>query len=256
MAEYDNLAEYYDQEWRNLTQDIPFLVDLSKKTGGPVLELACGTGRITFPVAQEGIEIWGIDNSAEMLTIGRKKLLTYPLEIRDKVRFIEADMKDFELGKKFNLIFVPFNSFLLLSKKNEQEMCLQTVQRHLDDGGLFFIDVYSPKFEFCAEKKSPIRFLQHFYVPETKKTVLQWEYVERNMAEQIAEIDFLYEEYDRKGNLTRKTSHLTMGIIFRFELQFLLEKNGFEILEFYGNYNKEPFCDESPQIIYICRKRI
>ncbi|RKY88647.1 hypothetical protein DRQ09_02550 [candidate division KSB1 bacterium] len=255
MAEYDNLAEYYDWEWKNLIQDIPLIVELAKNAGSPVLELACGTGRVTFPVAESGIEIYGIDNSSLMLDYARKKLAQYPDDVKNNVKLIQGNMKDFCLNKRFNFIFISFNSFLLLYKKEDQEQCLNTVRKHLDDNGIFYIDVYSPRFEFCAEEKSPIRFLQHFYIPDTKKVVLQWEYVERNMAEQISEIDFLYEEYDKNGNLTRKARHLTMGIVFRFEMQFMLEKNGFEVIEFYGNYDKKRFDTKSPQMIFICKKK-
>jgi len=255
MVDYDNLAEYYDAEWKDLTQDIPLLLELAKRTGGPLLELACGSGRVTFPIAREGIEIYGLDNSATMLDFAEKKLENQPEIVKEHCHFLQADMKDFNLNRKFKFIFIPINSFLLLPKKEDQEKCLDTINNHLDDNGLFYIDVYSPRFEFCAEAKSPIRFLKHFYVPEKKRVVLLWEYVERNMAEQITEIDLLYEEYDEKGNLKRNARHLTMGIIFRYEMQFMLEKHGFEVIEFYGNYDKSPFKVDSPQMIYVCKKR-
>jgi len=254
MVDYDNLAEYYDAEWKDLVQDIAFIVKCAQNSGGPVLELACGSGRITFPIAEQGIEIHGIDNSQKMLDYAEKRLKEYPESVRKNVTFFQADMKNFKLEREFKLVLIPFNSFLLLPKKEDQEKCLRNVRDHLRDDGLFYVDIYSPRFEFCAEEKSPIRFLKHFYVPETKKVVLQWEYVERNMAEQISEIDFLYEEYDAEGNFKRKARHLTMGIIFRFEMQFMLEKNGFEIVEFYGDYNKSPFTTRSQQMIFICKK--
>ena len=75
------------------------------------------------------------------------------------------------------------------------------------------------------------------------------------MAEQLMSIDFLYEEYDKNGNLNKSARHLDMAIIFRFEMQMMLEKNGFEIVEFFGNYDKSEFTNKSPQMIYICKKK-
>ena len=99
-----------------------------------------------------------------------------------------------------------------------------------------------------------MQFLKHFYVPELNKVVIQWEYAKRDMGRQLIDIDFLYEEYDRNGNLKNKTYSLQMSIVFRYEMEYLLEKNGFTVEAVYGNYDRSPFTNTSPQIICVCGK--
>ncbi len=255
MTQYDDLAEIYDFEWINLKEDIEFVKELAVKSGGPVLELACGTGRLMFPVAEEGIEIVGLDNSRRMLDIGKVNLTRFSKEAQENCTFDYGDMSDFILNRKFPFVFIPFNSFLLLTDKKSQENCLRCVYEHMSDDGFGMVDIFSPNFSLCAKPVSDIRFLRHFAVPSQEKVVIQWEYVERDMANQVLEIDFLYEIYDKKGNVDQKTTHLSMALIFRYEMQYMLEKTGFEVIEFYGNYDKSPFSMESPQLIYTFRKK-
>jgi len=254
MSEYDNLALYYDTEWRNLTQDIPFIIEEARAAGDTVLELGCGSGRIALPLAREGFSVWGIDNSSEMLALFEKKLAGEAPEIAGRIHLSRQDMRDFSFDRRFKLILIPFNSFLLLTDRRDFDVCLQNCRNHLEDTGRFVIDIFSPNFELCAVKEPKMQFLQHFYIPELKKVVVQWEYAKRDMGKQLIDIDFLYEEYDQNGNLIQKTHSLQMSIIFRYELQYLLEKNGFTVEAVYGNYDRSPFIDTSPQIICVCKK--
>ena len=189
-----------------------------------------------------------------MLKIGREKIKTLQPEIRNKLHFMYGDMKDFNLNKKFKLIIIPFNSFLLLIKKEDQESCLRCVRNHLADDGFFVLDIYSPNFKLIAQETDEMKFLRHFYVPPIEKVVIQWEYLKRDMSNQVAYSDFLYEMYDRNGNLTRKASSLKMKIIFRYEMEHLLEKSGFKIVELYGDYEEKSYSENSRQMIFICKK--
>lgn len=254
-TEYDALAALYDYEWEELKEDIEFIGAECEKTGSPILELACGTGRITLPIAIRGHEVWGLDNSQEMLSFLKEKRRSLPAELAQRIHIVYGSMENFNFDRQFKSIILPFNSFLLLTSKQQQEQCLQSISKHLVHEGRFVVDIFSPRFELCAQEKSDIRFLKHFYYPPAQQVVIQWEYVERNMAEQVMNIDFLYEIYDSHGSMERLTRSLRMAIIFRFEMQLLLEKNGFEIEEFYGNYDRSPFTKDSPQMIFICRKR-
>ena len=256
LTDYDSLAVYYDTEWRKLTQDIQFLVEETRKSGGPVLELACGSGRVAFPLAREGLEVWGIDNSSEMLQIFEKKLELEDRDVAQRIHIGNQNMQDFRFEHTFKNIIIPFNSFLLLTDRKDFDVCLQNCRDHLDDDGKFIVDVFSPNFELCGIKEPNMRFLQHFYVKEIKKVVVQWEYAKRDMAKQLIDIDFLYEEYDSSGAVTKKTYNLKMSLIFRYEMEYLLEKNGFTVLEVYGDYDRTPFSFSSPQIICICCKKM
>lgn len=253
-TEYDDLAYVYDWEWKDLTMDLDFLINFSREINDAVLELACGTGRVMIPLAENGLEVYGIDNSEEMLKIGREKIKTLPVDVKSKLHFQYGDMSSFNLNRKFRLVLIPFNSFLLLLKKEEQESCLKCVRSHLTDDGFFVLDIYSPNFKLIAQDTNEMKFLRHFYVPPIEKVVIQWEYLKRDMAEQIAYSDFLYEMYDKHGNLSRRASSLRMKIIFRYEMEYLLEKCGFRIIDLFGDYNKTPYTEESRQMIFVCKK--
>ncbi|MFC1731891.1 class I SAM-dependent methyltransferase [candidate division KSB1 bacterium] len=254
MTEYDGLAKYYDTEWRNLKQDIEFLRDEAKKREGPVLELACGTGRIMLPLARDGHEVWGIDNSEKMLTILDRKVNDLDAELAGRLHYSAQDMRDFSFDRKFNLIIIPFNSFLLLTERSDFDICLKNCYNHLQPGGTFIVDIFSPNFELCAIKEPKIQFLQHFYDPATNKVVVQWEYAKRDMAKQLIDIDFLYEEYDRNGEVEQHTRNIKMSLIFRYEMRYLLEKSGFIVEQEFGDYDRSEIAAVSPQLIYIAKK--
>ena len=103
MAEevFDRIASFYDYEQESFVKDIPFYVDYAKKCGGEVLELACGTGRILIPIAQEGMKITGLDASDEMLNVARNKINNLDDNIKNNIQLVHGDMSKFELNKKF-----------------------------------------------------------------------------------------------------------------------------------------------------------
>jgi SAM-dependent methyltransferase len=254
MTEYDALADLYDAEWQELTTDIPFLAETARQYGGPALDLAAGTGRVTFPIAETGLEVVAMDNSASMLQRGEEALAGQDAAIRERVTFMTGDMARFQIGRQFRFICISQNSFLLLADRKDQEQCLRCIYDHLDPEGRFVVDIYSPRFDLIGQKENDIQFLRHFFLPEQQAVVMQWEYAVRNMAAQTMDIDFLYEVYDKQGQLTRRTHQLHMAIVFRYEMQYLLEKHGFVVETVYGDYDKTIFGPDSPQMIFLCKK--
>jgi ubiquinone/menaquinone biosynthesis C-methylase UbiE len=123
--------------------DIPFYVRLAKEAaarGEAVLELGCGTGRVTIPMARAGARATGLDSSAAMLEIARAKAAEAGVE----VRWVEGDMAGFELEHQYGLVAIPFRSFLHLITDEEQRGCLASVHRHLVVGGRLALNFYVP----------------------------------------------------------------------------------------------------------------
>ena len=138
-------ASLYDLDQRDITQDdIPFYLEYASKLSGSILELACGTGRVTIPLANEGYNIWGIDLSKEMLGQLKVKMENLQEEVKQRIHIIQADMTNFELGRAFTLIIIPFRSFQSLTSEEQQKACLHTINRHLSEDGHFIIDVFKP----------------------------------------------------------------------------------------------------------------
>src|SRR5262245_19324849 len=99
---YDYFPDYQDR------QDIAFFVELAQQSGGPVLELGCGTGRVLIPTARACVTIVGLDASPSMLEIAREKLLQETVEVKSRAQLVQGDMRDFDLGREFRLVTIPF----------------------------------------------------------------------------------------------------------------------------------------------------
>ena len=138
MEEYDQWASVYDAIYGEHTPDISFYDKEAKKAHGPVLELACGTGRILLPMLKAGIEAHGVDISGKMLGVLKRKASS--LDLKPSVYL--ADMRTFKLKKKFSLIIVPFRAFLHNLTIEDQLSSLKCLRRHLAPGGVLLFDFW------------------------------------------------------------------------------------------------------------------
>ena len=133
---YDQWASIYDAVYSYVRDDIPFYVKEALDSGGDVLELGCGTGRVTIPIAQAGINIVGLDFSEAMLDIARSKAEGLPGN-SGELSLQLGDMRDFDLGRQFSLIIIPFRGFLSLLSVEDEISTLREIRRHLlPDGRL------------------------------------------------------------------------------------------------------------------------
>src|SRR6516162_7312341 len=122
---YAVIADFYDYvvPYR-ARQDIDFFVDAARKSGGPVLEVGCGTGRVLIPTARAGIVVVGLDLSSGMMDICQKRLLEEPEAVRSRVRLVQGDMRNFDAGQKFKSVTIPFRPFQHLTTVEDQLSCL------------------------------------------------------------------------------------------------------------------------------------
>jgi ubiquinone/menaquinone biosynthesis C-methylase UbiE len=140
-------ANIYDGMNTNLA-DLQFYKRwLPKNKDARILELCCGTGRLTLPIAKDGYNISGVDYTSSMLEQAKVKASEGGLE----VEFIEADIRTLDLPKKYNLIFIPFNSIHHLYKNEDLFKAFNVVKNHLKEGGLFLLDCFNPNIQFIVE---------------------------------------------------------------------------------------------------------
>src|SRR3990172_922944 len=130
-----DLAELFDLDYSDFTDDLPFYENLARRSDGPILELGVGTGRVAIHLAHARFEVWGIDVSDEMLARARCKA-----DLVGRLRLLSGDMRDFELERTFDLIFAAFGTFHHLLTPEDQLACLSCIRRHLAPGGLFVCD--------------------------------------------------------------------------------------------------------------------
>ncbi len=252
MAEYVDYAEYYDFD-HSTTVDIPFYLDFARQCGSPVLELACGTGRVLVRLAEAGFQVWGVDRSESMLARCRDKVEERGLE---RVHLTLADMARFELPwKDFSLCFIAVRSFMHLFTQADQLSCLGRVFDHLRPGGLLIIDVYAPNLQRLAQDSAgPFVVRREFDLPNGHHVIRRDRFVSNDLVRQISHSEIRFEEYDRAGRLVReRTLPMDTRYTFRFELQLLLERTGFEVLDIYRDYGRNPY-DGTGEIIAVSRR--
>src|SRR5215469_9238619 len=141
-------AKYYDEAYATKEDlvDRDFYVDLAKRVGGPVLELACGTGRILLPIAREGIAIHGVDLSGAMLNVLRNNLKREPKDVRELVSVVEGDMRNFRSNRQYPLVIIPFRPLQHMYTVEDQLAALNTAAFHLEEDGVLAFDVFFPRF--------------------------------------------------------------------------------------------------------------
>ena len=158
--------------------DIEFYRDLARETGGPVLELGCGTGRVLLPIARDGIPCVGLDSAPAMLDVLRAK------EPPSTLRTVLAPMQEFDLdGERFRLIFSAFRPLQHLYTVEDQLACLACVRRHLAPGGLFAFDVFAPNLERIAQAEEPETEEARFF--EDDLEIVRYTAVRRDHANQL-----------------------------------------------------------------------
>jgi len=261
MPEFDAHADLYDALYTDYVEDIPFYVEEARRAGSPVLELACGTGRVAIPVAQAGIELVGLDSSPAMLEQFRARLPLLAAEVRDRITLHQADMCDFDLGaERFTLITCPFRAFLHLLTVEDQLASLRNVHRHLQPDGRFALNFFNPSVTVIARNLtshwSAVHPIQEYVHPDSGNTVIVHLTSQHNVVDQIIRDFRIEEEIDGNGQALRRTyKPLTVRWIYRYEFEHLLARCGLEVEALYGDFDRRPFADDLDELIWIARKR-
>ncbi len=238
-------AEFYDAEFAERTLEIPFFRKHAAQAGGPVLEVACGAGRITLPIARDGVAITGLDVSRPMLERARGKSAAEKLEIP----WIEADCRDMRFEGKFQLIFSATNAMQHLLDVDSVCAFLQAARQALAPGGQLILDVFNPAPVKLA-RASDVRYL-HKTMTAPDGSNIRVEAVSRyHRATQVFHFELEYLD----GERVIRTKRVNMRCFFPEELLALCRLNGLEVVERFGDYDDSPFGDESPKQILICKK--
>jgi SAM-dependent methyltransferase len=252
MSTYVDYAEYYDVD-HDTQIDIAFYLDYARQCGSPVLELACGTGRVLIPLAEAGFEMYGIDLSENMLARCRRKVAERGLET---AYLALADMTSYDLPRRnFALAYVPVRSFMHLHTQEGQLACLRRTYEHLRPGGVFIVDVYAPDYRLLVQEPDrPFSLRHESALPNGGRLVRSDRFMRNDRVAQVQHYEIRFQEYDRGGALVReRTLPLSTRYTFRYELQLLLERVGFEVVDVYRDYDKNSY-DGTGEIIAVARR--
>jgi len=252
------VAEFYDYvvPYRE-RGDINFFVEAAEQCGGPVLEIGCGTGRVLIPTARAGIEIVGLDASPSMLAVCREKLSREPQEVQARVRLTEGDMRQFDLGRQFRLVTIPFRPFQHLMTVEDQLACLRAVHRHLLEGGQLVLDLFNPAFPHLADEKffEELNREPPFTMPDGRKILRRHHILARDLFQQTQDVELIYRVTFPDGREERLVHRFTMRYLFRFEAEHLLARCGFAVENVYADFDKSPYGSKRPgELIFVARK--
>ncbi len=225
--------------------DLAYWHQQCTKYGSPVLELACGSGRLTVPLAEAGLDIEGLDISPPMLALAREKSDARGL----KLPWHLGDMADFTVDRKFSFIFLPNNSVAHLLGWLDLVSCLNCVERHLKSDGRFALDYFNPSLALLT-RDPVVRFpVAEFLHPETGEPVAVTETASYDAATQINRIQWHW----RYAGGRETVSELAMRVYFPQELDALLSCAGFVVEEKYGGYDLSPFTSASQKQLIVAR---
>jgi ubiquinone/menaquinone biosynthesis C-methylase UbiE len=229
---YDRIAAFYDPWSRSVREDVAFYVDQALASGGPVVELAVGTGRIAVPIAEAGVSVIGVDSSPEMLVVARAAAGSAGVSALIDLRL--GDLREPPVAERVPLVICPFRSLLHMETESEKLRALRAARRLLESNGRFVFDVFSPSRD------------------DIEETHGLW--LEREPG--------IFERADwNEGTRTLSLSVRSGDIVTTFGLHWLsapewlrlLGEAGFEVEALYGWFDLRPY-DGEEDMIFVCRK--
>jgi SAM-dependent methyltransferase len=252
---YHVAAKYYDSAYGAMRDmvDAPFYLNPAKEFGGPVLEIGCGTGRVLLPIAREGIEIHGVDNSGPMLGILKESLARENLEVRGRVALHSGDMRELRLNRKFPLVIIPFRPMQHMFTVADQLRALTSVASHVAEGGMLAFDVFYPKFEVLLLGSGEERLEAQWPSPSDPETTIR-RFYRKDAVDKIHQtysLTFIFRGY-RHGRLAfEENDTLKMSYYTYPHLQALFLLVGLEPVAEYGSFDKAPLDNSSNEMIFL-----
>lgn len=235
-------ANIYDGLNTSLT-DLEFFKGwLPKNKNSKVLELCCGTGRLTIPIAEEGYQVTGIDITKSMLDRAKEKAQKANLDIS----FIEADITKLELKEQFDAVLIPFNSIHHLYKTEDLIKVFNNVRSLLKKGGVFIFDCYNPNISYIADCERKPQVIAN-YTTEDGRDIKIEQHMKYESDSQINRIEWHYFINGKFDSI----QNLDMRMYFPQELDYYLQ-NFFTVEKKFGSFDEDDFTANSEKQIFVC----
>lgn len=245
----ENAEEYndpilYDQENESFQDDIPFLLKWADKAEGPIVDLACGTGRATIPLAEAGFEMIGVDINGNMLAEAKRKAA----ELSALVQWEEQDCTDFVLPNRSRMIFTVGNSFQHFLTNEDQDRLLNSVCKHLEPGGIF---IFGSRFPSPGELLQPSteEYWRSYVDRDTQQKVDVYTISVYDPIEQLQHYKTIRRMPDRETS-----SRITLRYTYPKEMERLLTKHGFKIVNVFQDWQETLLSEDAYQMVYVCEK--
>jgi SAM-dependent methyltransferase len=244
MELYGEGARFYDLVYSD-RYDLEFYLREARNARGPVLEVACGTGRILLKLLQEGIDVSGIDLSKDLLAILKKK--AGALGLKPDVRV--ADMRDFSLGRRFRLIVLPYHSFLHLRNDEDRRKALRNFMEHLESGGRLILHTCNPPKEDLGMSRGyhPLRS-EDIAMPDGTPGRLDW------FLDYDDELQTLHYRIVLRENNLEHTFDMDMAHLPAKDVRALLASCGYRNVRLYCGFDYGRFDEDCQEAVWIAEK--
>jgi ubiquinone/menaquinone biosynthesis C-methylase UbiE len=259
----ERAREFYAQTYDAAVSDWPGEIDFYRElateahsNGRTVLEVACGTGRVAIPLALDGVEVVGLDLSSAMLDVAREKSAGM-----SNIRWVQGDMRSFELGETFGLVIIPGHAFQNMLTAADQIACLESLERHLSPRGTLVVHLDHQNVgwlgDLTRDRGGVFETAEQFCHPKTGRQVRTsraWFY---EPSTQTAIAQTVWEEINADGEVADRweSGPIRLHCVFRFEMEHLLALTGFEVEAVYGNFFREELTDESTEMVWVAKNR-
>jgi len=248
MNDYDVIAPFYDIEHANFDEDVDLYLHYAEMQTGPLLELACGTGRLLLPLAAQGYTLLGVDYSQPMLDIARGRVQQEGLEAR--ITLAQQDIRALNLDRQFSFAFIALGSFAHLTTRKAQQQALIAIRKHVTTGGTFILDISNADIRYMENLSGQLLHLGTWQLDDgTMLTHLISP--ASSHSDHLLELTHFYDQHRQGGPMNRTVVTSYLALFERTEVELLLERAGFAVKDIYGGYDLSPFSRESPRMIII-----
>jgi 2-polyprenyl-3-methyl-5-hydroxy-6-metoxy-1,4-benzoquinol methylase len=253
LIDHDNLEDFrdpetYDVEDNGYDADRPLIEQWAQTLGGPLLDLACGTGRVAIPLAEQGYQVTGVDITPEMIGRARQKAAARGVS----VDWVVADARAFQLGKRFSFIFMLANAFQFFLTRQDHEALLARAREHVQPDGCFLFETRNPTPRNLTEVRRPEA--QHYTTLDGSHLVV----TEQQQYDPLAQIQHYIRTltfHHPDGQQDVQTRRVALRYVYPQEMEALLFYNGWQVRACYGNWQQEALSATSPSMIYVCQPR-
>ena len=250
------LARLYDLDLLDDPGDLDLYLALASRVGGPVLELASGSGRLAVPLAEAGYAVTGVDNDRAMLARARTAAAAAGTPTARRLRLCEADLRGLRLpdAGTFRLAFIGLNSLFLLRTRGEQAAAVATLAAHLAPGGLAVVDAWLPDAEDLGRFDGRLMLEWVRRDPDTGRRVTKTGAALHDAATGTVRLSAIFEEGDDGAAPVRWVREDTLRLVAADELRTFAEDAGLEVETVAGGYDLEPLAPGAERAILVARK--
>jgi SAM-dependent methyltransferase len=247
---YEHIADLYDFSYADFDDDVDFYANLAEAVDGPLLELGVGTGRVAIPLAERGYQVVGIDMSEPMLALARSRAaIEAPAS---ELVLLNADMRNFDLGRKFGLVFIAADTFQHLLTTADQLACVRCAARHLVDDGILAFSIRSPATVSWEEAGVPAPLLLDWTRPDGEGgIVMKFVAAHADPERMVRTMTYVYDRV-KDGEVKRGVFLADLRYSTQAEIELLLQQANLRVTHIYGDYDLSPV-GQGENLVFVAR---